>query len=226
MEVTVKNLDWMLSSEAQAAALPWVKILQPESPAEKKRNQATPYIAGTAIFRKDRMVGQVNDRTTRGVLWIRDEIKSAVASVSPPEANGFISMTLIQSETKLIPSINQGKWKMTIKAKTEDDVLQNGTKLNIMEPSITRMLETELRKQVESYMKVALRQVQINMKADVLGFARAFHRAYPKEWNENKQRWNEIFPQVEVEFEIEAHVRRTGEVGIPSGMPKDEVEKR
>jgi spore germination protein KC len=85
------------------------------------------------------------------------------------------------------------------------------------------MLQDELGKQVENYMTAALDQVQHKMKTDVLGFGEAFHRAYPKEWNENKDRWVELFPNVEVHFEIEARVRRPGEVTTPSALPEDEV---
>jgi spore germination protein KC len=38
------------------------------------------------------------------------------------------------------------------------------------------------------------------MKVDIFGFAEAFERKYPKEWNKEKDRWNDIFPKVGVTF--------------------------
>ncbi|MFX4608964.1 Ger(x)C family spore germination C-terminal domain-containing protein, partial [Acinetobacter baumannii] len=75
----------------------------------------------------------------------------------------------------------------------EDDVVQNTTTLKIMNPDISRMLENELRAEIEHHVRTALDQVQKKMNADILGFADAFRRKYPDEWNRAKNRWEEIF---------------------------------
>src|SRR6476646_4366954 len=128
------------------------------------------------------MVGTIDDPTTRGLLWLRDEIKTAVVTVTPEGASGHVSLRLLKSETKLQPLIENGKWRMNVWIHTEDDALQNTTSLDLTS----------------------------DHKADILDFAGEFHRAYPKQWRQNQKRWNEIFPDVEVTVQSDARMLRPG----------------
>ena len=79
VKVTVKDLSQMLSSESNAAVLPWVENLPPSQMDKKK---AIPIINGAAIFKEGKMVGRLDDKETRGILWPRNEIKSGVITIS------------------------------------------------------------------------------------------------------------------------------------------------
>lgn len=224
MKVTIKDLIQRLSGDEQAVGLPWIEILPPNE--GKNPKQTIAYITGTAVFKEDRLVGVIGDRMTRGVLWLRNEIESAVVTVSPEQTEGLVSMTLLRAKTKLVPSIDNGTWKITLTGMTEDDIIQNETDLDLMNPQFTRMLKQGLEKDVQERVREVLDEVQHKMKADLFGFASAFHREYPKEWNEVKDRWDEIFPEVEVSVQVEAFVRRPGTSTSPGGLSKEEVKKK
>jgi spore germination protein KC len=69
-------------------------------------------------------------------------------------------------------------------------------------------LGSDLKKRVH----IALTQAQ-KMNADIFGFADAFYRKYPKEWNRAKDRWDEIFPKVKVQVDRKAKITRPGLTG-------------
>lgn len=223
LRVTAKDALQMLSGDAGAAALPMVKILPPEKGTQELQTIA--FIQRTAIFKKDKMVGDINDKLTRGVLWLRDEIKHADVTVTPKGGKGKITATLIRARTELIPKYEKGKWKMIVKATAEDDIILNGTKLNLMNPKYTKIIEKELAKETEKRIRDTLKKVQKEMKADIFGFAEIFHRKYPREWNRVKDRWEEIFPDVEVVVKTKAYVRRPGIGTTPQGLPEQEVKQ-
>jgi spore germination protein KC len=87
------------------------------------------------------------------------------------------------------------------------------------------MLEKKLRDNVKERIQLALDQVQKEMKVDVFGFSEAFRRGYPREWNNTKSRWEDIYPKIEVIYDITAKVRRPGMVKEPAAIPDKEVEK-
>jgi spore germination protein KC len=223
LQVTVKDVLQMLSGDAGAAALPMVKILPPEE--GKKELQPIAFIQRTAIFKKDKMIGDINDKLTRGVLWLRNEINQANVTVTLKGEKGNITATLIRAHTELIPKYEKGKWKMIVKATAEDDIILNGTKLNLMNPKYAKMIEKELAKETNKRIRAALKKVQKEMKADIFGFAEVFHRKYPREWNRVKDRWEEIFPDVEVIVKTKAYVRRPGIGTVPQGLPEQEVKQ-
>jgi spore germination protein KC len=223
LRVTIRDALQMLSSDAGAAALPMVKILPPEK--GKKDLETVAFIQRTAIFKKDKMIGDIDEKLTRGVLWLRNEIKQANITITLKGEKGNITATMLKAHTELIPKYEKGKWKMIVKASSEDDIILNGTKLNLINPKYTKMIEKELENDVNKRIREALKKVQKEMKADIFGFAEIFHRKYPREWNKVKNRWEEIFPTVEVIVETKAYVRRPGVNTAPQGLPEDEVKQ-
>ncbi|MFD0679802.1 MULTISPECIES: Ger(x)C family spore germination protein [unclassified Paenibacillus] len=224
VQTTVKDLAQMLAGDAGTIALPWVEILPPMP--DKKEKQTIPYIIGTAVFKKDKMVGRIDDKVTRGLLWLRNEIKSAIVTVTPKEADGHVSTRLLHSKTELIPEIKDEKWTMTVRIETEDDVIQNTTNLNLMNPKFVNKIENDLKEDIEKRIKMALDQGQKKFKADIFGFADAFHRKYPKQWEEAKERWDEIFPEIEVNIEAKAKILRPGLSTEGAIRPEKEVKKK
>lgn len=214
----------MLSGDAQAAAIPMVSILPPEKGQELLQTIA--YINRTAIFKKDKMVGQISDKLTRGVLWLRNDIEQATVTVKPGEGKGYVSSTLFRANTELIPKIEGGRWKMTVKVVTENDVILNGSNLNLMNPKFIHMLQKDMEQDLKNRLTLTLDKVQKELKADILGFSEEFHRKYPNGWQKAKKHWDDIFPSVEVTYDIKAYIRRPGLSTTQQGLPEDEVKKK
>ncbi|WP_253263986.1 Ger(x)C family spore germination protein [Geobacillus sp. BMUD] len=223
LKKTVKETLQMLSSEAQTIVLPMVKVLPPEK--GKKPIQTMPFIYGTAIFKKDQMVGQIDDYLTRGLLWIRNEIEQAHITVAVKGEQGNITSRMIRSRTVLMPKYEQGRWKMTIKVTTEDDIILNGTKLDLLSAKNIQRIKAQLEKDISRRMREVLNSVQKEMKIDVFGFADAFYKKYPHQWHRMKPRWEDIFPNLPVELNITVKVRRPGMNFSPQGVPEPEVKK-
>ena len=58
---------------------------------------------GPAIFKEGKMVGRLDDKETRGILWPRNEIKSGVITISFKNEKGYISLNLLRSHTEIDP---------------------------------------------------------------------------------------------------------------------------
>ncbi|MBM7653884.1 spore germination protein KC [Neobacillus cucumis] len=207
MDVSTKDLAEMLISDSGDLGIPWINILHSEN---EKGKQTIAYITGTALFNKDKMIGHINSQVTRGVLWFRNEIEMSIISLKPWNTDGYISVKLIKAKTKLVPKIENGKWKIIFKATSENDIVQNSTSLDTSDPKVAKKLEKLLEKRIEKRVQLALSAVQKDKKVDILGFADAFHRKYPKVWKREKNDWGTIYPNVEVSFDIKTHVRREG----------------
>lgn len=221
MEVTVKNYAEMLISDSGDTAVPYIQMLPPEE--GKQKNETIAYISGTAIFKKDKMVGKIDASVTRGVLWLRDEIQLGTVTVKPKEAKGYVSLSMLDATSRLIPKFENGRWKMVLNTDAEADVIQNTTQLDMTNPKVIKSLEQQLKKVIEDKVELALVQVQKDMKADVFGFGDAFHRKYPGLWNKNKARWDSIFPNVEVTIHSNIKIRRQGMNSVLSSIFPREV---
>jgi spore germination protein KC len=218
MAVTLVDFRNMLRGESEAVAIPLIeegKKLEGQE-GQQKRN----LLIGTSVLKRDKMIGSISLRATRGLLWLRDEMIRATVTVKPENVEGFVSVNPIRSKTTLIPKIEQGKWKMVVKIDTEGDLVENGTKLNLIKPEMLAIAEKAVRDDINTRIELSLRMLQKELKADIVGFAGAFHRHYPKEWEKVKDRWDEIFPQVEVKTQIKVAIRRPGMTSTPTGVPQ------
>ncbi|MFC5704399.1 Ger(x)C family spore germination protein [Cohnella faecalis] len=221
MSVTMEELSIMLKEGSRDAALPLVHIL-PKAKSSKER-ETIPYVSGAAIFKDGKMVGNISKEETRGVLWLRNEMQQHTVTVENEIEKGVVSINARKSKVRLVPAIEGGTWKMTVKVNTEGDIVQNGTRVNPMNRKLLKKLEAGFREAVSERIEEALEKIQREQKADVVGFGTAYHRKYPKHWAKAKDNWDETFSEVKVKIEVHAQIIRPGLLNSPGGIPADKA---
>jgi len=208
LNITMKELAQMMTGKANAAVIPLVEIKHTQKPQD-----SFPFIHGTAILKNGKMIGRMNAATTRGILWLRNEINRATVTVSPKNTEGTVSVQLLRGQTKLVPHIQGDDWAITARIDAQDDIIENTTDLDLTNPQHIEALKTELQADINRRVRTALAQAQKKMKVDIFQFADAFYRRYPKEWNRNKGRWDEIYPKVEVRLQTNVKIGKSGLIG-------------
>ncbi|WP_318509303.1 Ger(x)C family spore germination protein [Bacillus sp. T3] len=222
MDVTMSQLMQMMSNETGGALLPYVKT-ETSKGKGKMKGKTQLALNGVAVFEEDKMIERLDDSLTRGILWVRDEVDFATITADVDDENGKITSFLIRSHTKLIPNIKNGKWSITIQCKTEDDLVQNASTLDIRKSETIQMIEKKLEERLETRIKQTVERVQQDLQVDVLKFNRAFQRKYPKAWKQAKADWKDIYPDIEVSYDITVKVLRPGLSTEPTAVPDKEV---
>lgn len=208
LNITVKELAEMMAGRSKAAVIPLVDI----RPGDGKQ-AAFAFINGTAVLKNGKLIGHMNDVETRGIMWLRNEVKKATVTVSPNKGNGLVSLQLLRSHTELIPHIKAGEWSLTVRIETQGDIIENTSELDLSVPGHLDELEHELESDIKRRVQMALGRAQKEMKADIFNFADAFYRKYPKEWNRNKERWDDLYSNMEVNVQAKVKVARPGMTG-------------
>jgi spore germination protein KC len=206
---------------AQVSNLPVETVSQNER-KESGTSKRTPTITGAAVFRGDRLVGWLNDKETRGILWIRNEIESGVVAVSIPndKGGGRIGAQIWKVSTKVKPIFHNGKLKIKIEAYGEVEIFENSSKLDLGNPTVLDTLQSMLEKDVQTRIQLTLDKAQKELKSDIFGFGQAVYRSYPKKWETYyKKRWNTIFPNIELEIDPHITVQGTGFTTKPVLLP-------
>jgi Ger(x)C family germination protein len=73
-DVTMQDASMRLASETTELIAPLTKLYQEKGTDGEKKTRVD--VAGTAVFRGDKMVGTLNQKETRGLHWILDEVKT------------------------------------------------------------------------------------------------------------------------------------------------------
>ncbi|WP_001048198.1 Ger(x)C family spore germination protein [Bacillus thuringiensis] len=219
---TAKDFEEEIVGDTRVVVLPLIKMI----PAKKgEKGKTFPLISGAAIFKQNKMIGQIDTKITRGLLWLREEVEVNAITTNFQKGES-ISLEPLQQKTELFPIIENGKWKILVKIELEGSVIQNASTLEIKRPNITKKLEENVEKKVKQLINTTLNQVQIGLNADAFGFADAFHREYPKEWKKVKNQWDKVLSQVDVKIDVKARISRTGLSSAPTGLKENEVQKK
>ncbi|CAM4426469.1 MAG: Ger(x)C family spore germination protein [Paenibacillus macerans] len=224
MRVTMHQLSLMLSGDSRAAVLPMIHILPKAKSAEPF--QTIPYLLGGAVFKEDKMVGEISEKVTRGIMWLRNEIGEYTLVFEAKGAEGLVSLKPVKAKIKLIPKIEGDTWKMFVRVKTHGDIIRNGTPMDPMNPKLLKEMSKGFEEDVKERIELAFDEVQRKHKADIFEFAKVFHRKYPKQWEKVQDRWDEQFSKVIVIPQVEARILRPGLISSPEGLPKEEVKKK
>ncbi len=213
----IRELAMTMVDDAQAAIIPHIQ------PTSKK----IPFIYESVVIKEGKWAGKLNRLTTEGVLWHRNEMKNGSVSLNlPGSQGGAAGVRIDNSHVEMIPKIEQGEWSMTVRIHVEDDIEVNETVLSMKNPRFTQIIEEAAEKKIYAQAQKMLQRVQHDLRADILGFAEAFHRKYPREWEQVKDRWDQVFPRVKVNLQVKVDVERVGLTTWPAGLPLDKVKKK
>jgi spore germination protein KC len=168
-------------------------------------------VAGAALFRKDKLVGFLTQKETRGLLWVLGEVRGGPLLVRCPEGDKFTSLRILRAQSRVTPEITaDGRLRVTIRIREEADLEETECKLDVGEAGAIAELEALQAQVITAEVMSAVRKAQ-EYRSDAFGFGEAFHRRYPREWRLMKERWSEdFFPAVEVKVAVDAKIRRVG----------------
>ncbi|BCG59835.1 hypothetical protein PUR_32600 [Paenibacillus sp. URB8-2] len=185
-------------------------------------------LKGLAVFKDDKLVGWIDRKETRGVLWFHNKTKKGSAytlEIPKDKGGGKVSLEMISSKTELKPSLKEGEVGMEVKTYLKADLYESSSSLDLTDPKSIRLIENLLAEDVENRLRLALKKVQKDYRSDIIGFGAAVHRKYPRQWqNGLNERWDQVFTEIPVTIHSKMTVRNTGLTG--SSLKQKEEENK
>ncbi len=211
--VTV-NLQDFVSRLMSKTTAPIAAIIKTDDRNQPKRNRLT----GTAVFKKDRLVGKLDGRQTRGLLWILGKVKSGIISIRVPD--GEAGMEIIRSSSQIRPVVKNGHVKMQVFVREDGNLGCQMTPVDLTKPEMLKSLARRKATVIRNEIQAALTEAKA-LKADIFGFGEAIHRSNPKEWAKIKGKWDQLFPELQVEIDVRSRVRLVGLITKPAVPPQE-----
>ncbi|SFJ81114.1 spore germination protein KC [Halobacillus dabanensis] len=168
-------------------------------------------LSGLAILQNGKLKGWLEDTEARGVSWVKNKIRKTVvtSTCEEEEDEGMIAVEVRNANTKLKPTINEGKRKITVNIKSEGTLQEVTCPLDLTDPQVIIDLNKQLAKVIEEEVSTTVKTVQ-EQETDILGFGEAMNQRYPKEWKKMKEEWPTTFSEMDVEINVDFFIRGTG----------------
>ncbi|MCM3116682.1 Ger(x)C family spore germination protein [Neobacillus sp. MER 74] len=212
LKVYVRDFLNMLLTDGLEPYAPQYKLTSVEVDTENESGKIQS-INGAAVFKKDKLIGWMDETETRGILWLRNEIEGGVITIKVPKekGGGNISLDIIGSKTKILPHHDHGQMKITVNVTSEMSAIENTSKLVLFNPKVIEEIQKNIEKEIKGRIQLVVNKAQKDFQSDIFGFGQAVYREYPKAWNTfYKKNWNHEFSQVEVNIKSKVYVRRIG----------------
>lgn len=186
-----------------SAVTPLIKLVESEG-------KTTVELGGMAVFRNDVMVGSLDIYNTLGYIMAMGDLKRCCLEVENEQ--GEIVFKIANLDTKRDVTLKEdGTVKVTLKILTTMTIgqisgFENMESTELM-PYIADLAEKKIAQQISDTYETAK-----ELNADIFCFATSVYRKYPREWEEMKQYWDELFGKTELDIQVEVHLPATGQI--------------
>ncbi|MGQ3480069.1 MULTISPECIES: Ger(x)C family spore germination protein [unclassified Paenibacillus] len=218
--VTLDQLMADLISEGKQPILTGLQIVGEQGAGETKKNveRISPptrlQYSGLAVFKKDRLIGWLNEIESKGYNYILGKVQSTVGFVTCPKG-GKVAMEIIRTHASMKGNVYRGEPRININLQIEANVGEvECSDLDLTKASTIYDLQKKCEEKIAGIMESAIRKAQKSYKVDIFGFGEAIHRGNPKVWKSLKQNWDhEHFAKLPVNIKVDYRIRRLGTTG-------------
>lgn len=168
-------------------------------------------LSGAAVFKDDKLVGWLDKYETRGLNWVKGQVKSGILVINQPgQEDKFIGLEILRAKGGVKPETTDDRIVFTVKVEAEANVGDVQGFINFMDPpEIWSVLEQRMADAIRNEIMAAVAKAK-QLGSDVFGFGAELGRKNPKQWAKLKDRWDEEFRRIDVKVEVKAKLRRFG----------------
>jgi spore germination protein KC len=167
--------------------------------------------SGMAAFKKDKLVGWLNEKESKGCNYIRGNVSSTLVNVPCPKG-GILGVEVIRMKESLKGKVEKGKPSIDVKIQVEANVADVECKIDLTKAKTIYELETKVEQVIKGDIEAVVKKAQKEYKSDILGFGEVIHRSDPKAWKKLENNWDKEFFDLPINVEVDVKIRRLGTV--------------
>ena len=185
------------------------KVKKQKMMPEDKESELT--VEGAAVFKKDKLIGFLDGNETRGYNWVVGKWANWLIVSPLPDGQGRAVMEVLKAKSEKDVEISGGTVKIKAKIAVRGRVGEvTGSAVDLKKSAVINLLEAATAQAIKAEVEHTLTKVQREYRSDIWGFGQIVHRKYPREWNNMKDNWDEIFAGAEMTVDTEVTLAQTG----------------
>jgi len=214
--IQVWEFNRALSEEGVRPTMPVIELVE-------IGDTKVPRVAGSAVFKSDKLVGWLDDKDSRILHYLLKRQITGVI-VTDLEFRGEtkpIAAEVNTAKVEIIPKWEQEQLSISIDVKMGVDLHEIGHPvLDYSQKDLKRMLEEAFARQMKRDIEHFMHTIQQGLQADVVGFGNVVKKRIPSAWRQLGPEWEELFPHVPVSVRVAVLITETGTLAKPlTGRP-------
>ncbi|APB72613.1 Ger(x)C family spore germination protein [Paenibacillus polymyxa] len=166
--------------------------------------------SGIGVFQKDRLLGWINERDSKGFNYIRNKVDSTTGHADC-EGGGNIALLTLSSDTKNKVMIRDGEPVILISVTNNSTVREvNCQHMKLDSMDDIKEIEAASNEKIVEIMKHSVETVRHQYKSDIFGFGQLIHQSKPKLWKRLKEEKENPFLDLQIEYKAETKIKKIG----------------
>lgn len=214
------ELKTNLERDGKEGVLTGVEILGDPKKGSSKQNvemiipDAKIKFKELAVFKKDKLVGWLDEQESRGFNEATNQVKSTIGLVSCPDG-GEVSIHTKKYNSKIKSKTTSNNPEIEIKVNIVANLGEVSCDIDLTKEKTIEMLQKEYEKVVKNDIQETIKVVQQKYQSDIFGFGAAIYKSNPQQWKKVKDNWDEIFAELPVSVEVKVQISHFGSVLNP-----------
>lgn len=184
---------------------------QPAPEGEEPKPELVRFI-GSAIFKKDRMVGNFDNYETQILLLLNNEFKEALLTIADPLQQDYhivfrlLSTVPVQIQYRRQNNIDRFKVKLQLEA----DLVSIQSKIDYTRPKLENYLSRVIAGELKNRVTKLIKKAQQEYNSDVFGFGQKVRSTFLTSPEFENYHWPDRFKDAEINVEVKVDLRRVG----------------
>ncbi len=167
---------------------------------------------GSAIFKKDRMVGSFNNYETQILLLLTNEFKEALLTIEDPlKKDTYIAFKLLSSAPVQIQYRRQNKVdRFKVKLHLDAELVSIRSGIDYTQPKLEGFLGRVIAGELKNRVIKVIKKAQQEYNSDVFGFGENVRRSFLTSPEYENYHWPDKFKDSQIKVNVQVDLRRVG----------------
>jgi spore germination protein KC len=197
-KVTLYQANNMLNGKGTSLVLPTIETLTLES-------NKTLQLAGTAVFKEDKMIGYLDPDDSSSLLYVKGQKKGGLLLTKVDSDKSNISLEISDCKTKITPVIENDQISMKIDIMVKASMAEDNTGGNKLGKNSIADIQERAEQTLKANVLSVINKVIKKYDSDIFGFGAIVHQSNPKFWEQAEPKWDDILKIMK--FDVTAKVK-------------------
>lgn len=196
-----------LAQDGLSTWLPTVKI-------NKNNDDNILQVDGSAIFSKDKLIGCIDENSTKNILFAKDKVKGGLL-ILDKESESPVTFEIFKNKTTIKPSVEKGNLQFNIYTDTIVSLDEIQSDYEFYTEEGKSELENELSDMLQKSIYSSIKRIQSEYGADILGFGAKLYENNPATWNDVKDDWDKTFKTLTISVNSKVNIKNSAVTSKP-----------
>ncbi|PKM79949.1 MAG: Ger(x)C family spore germination protein [Firmicutes bacterium HGW-Firmicutes-14] len=165
-------------------------------------------MSGSAVFNQNKLAGWLNEKETRGLLWLKGQLSSSIMVIPCPLDGRPLSIELIGSKADIKSEFDGQIPRFTVDALASGNLSEQACQTDFTNMDNLRKLEKALASAIKDDLESVTKAAQTGIGLDFPGYNHYLHRQHKDRWHELVEKWPGLFKKADIIIHVKAMIPR------------------